>query len=349
MIGFHPEDSVVLLTFGTDRLSEGRAVAGPDAFQARIDLPVTEHEQRAVASMLREVVARHRIQVTALVLYSEDAEVASSFADLLVPDLLEDGVEVIDVLRTDGERYYSVADADDPGVAFDLRSHPLTAAGVWHGRVVHDSRNALRDTLIGTDAAAIQAVADAADGFMDGLVDDGLTAESAPEVFAALGRWLQSTVAEHLSDPDLLSDEEAGRLLVLLALDPLREVAWSALERGNASAYVEFLRALIRRTPPELLPGVASLLGLAAWLAGDGALAWCALDRCLAARPDDHLAHHVAALLESATPPSVWAPLPADGLPIFAGRPQSQPGSGEDSPLGSVHGAGCRGAGVQPG
>lgn len=349
VIGFHPEDSIVLLTFGQERPRKGRAVAGPESFQARTDLPVVEHEQRAVAEMLRDVVARHRVQVAALVLYSEDAEVASSFADLLVPGLLADGVDVIDVLRTDGDRYYCVADAADPGVQFDLSTHPLTAAGVLHGRVVHDSRGALRDSLIGGDTVATQAVADAAEALMDELVEDGLSVHSAPELLTSLGRELQRTISRGLEHPDRLSDADAGRLLVLMSFDPLREVAWSEFTRANASTYVEFLRTLIRRAPADLAPGVGSLLGLAGWLAGDGALAWCALDRSLAARPDDHLAHHIAALLESATPPSVWAPLPASALPIFADVHGGEPGSRQESDLGSAHGAGRRGAGVQPG
>lgn len=348
VIGFHPEDSVVLLTFGADRPRQERA-ASKDSFHARVDLPVVEHEQRAVADLLREVVARHQVGVAAVVLYSDDAEAAGSFADLLVPDLLADGVEVIDVLRADGDRFFCMAESDDPGTPYDVGSHPLTTSGASQGRVVHESRNALRDSLVGGDPTAIQAVEDAANVFVDVLIAEGLDADSAPEVLASQGCWLQRTLARHLERPDRLSVADTGQFLVLVSFEPLREVVWAGFSRANAAAHVEFLKALIRRTPGDLVAGVAGLLGLAAWLAGDGALGWCAVDRCLAAQPDDELAHRVAALMESATPPAVWAPIPANGLPIFASKQRSRPGSDHGSDLGSGDGSRRRGAGVQSG
>jgi hypothetical protein len=52
--------------------------------------------------------------------------------------------------------------------------------------------------------------------------------------------------------------------------------------------------------------GPAAVLGLAAWLAGHGALAWCAVDRCQAVDPDNTLAGLVAEVLARAVPPSAW-------------------------------------------
>jgi hypothetical protein len=54
------------------------------------------------------------------------------------------------------------------------------------------------------------------------------------------------------------------------------------------------------------VPGAASVLALAAWLSGDGALAWCAVDRCREVDPHHSLARLVADLLEHATNPQVW-------------------------------------------
>ena len=55
--------------------------------------------------------------------------------------------------------------------------------------------------------------------------------------------------------------------------------------RGAPATYVEFWSDVVRRTPDELVPGPASVLAFAAWLAGDGALAWCAVDRRRDAEP----------------------------------------------------------------
>lgn len=349
VIGFHPEDSVVLLTFDTRPQGVSRAVNRGEAFQARVDLPVVEHEQRAVARILRDVAAQHQVRRAALVLYSDDAGAVHSFADLLVPDLLDDGVEVIEVLRVDGEHYFRVADPEDTGASFDLRSHPLTAAGVFEGRVVHESRNALRDTLVGTNAEEIQNVADVADAFAATPEAEALQAGTAPVALAAQARWLQATIGHHVDEPTSLSTHDAGRMVVLLGVDDLREVVWCGLKRANAPAHAEFFRVLVRRTPPEYVPALAGLLALAGWLAGDGALAWCAVDRSLSARPDDQLAQQVAMLLETATPPSVWAPMPVSALPVFTGARSESSGSCRQTDLASGNGARRRGTGVQPG
>ena len=62
----------------------------------------------------------------------------------------------------------------------------------------------------------------------------------------------------------------------------------------------------MRRCPDDLLPHAAGVLGFAAWLAGDGALAWCAVDRGREVDPDHSLLSLVADLLQGAVPPSAW-------------------------------------------
>jgi hypothetical protein len=48
------------------------------------------------------------------------------------------------------------------------------------------------------------------------------------------------------------------------------------------------------------------MLALAAWQSGDGALAWCALDRCAEVDADHPLADVVTQVLVGALPPDVW-------------------------------------------
>jgi hypothetical protein len=69
---------------------------------------------------------------------------------------------------------------------------------------------------------------------------------------------------------------------------------------------VAFWTDVVRRTPEPLVPAPASLLAFAAWLAGHGALAWCALDRVFAVDPDYRMAAYLAQALEHALPPEVW-------------------------------------------
>ncbi|MCW2785884.1 MAG: hypothetical protein JWP74_2401 [Marmoricola sp.] len=329
VIGFHPEDSAVLLTFGgpgsspRDPGRSGRTVS--PSFHARVDLPVSEHEHRATATMLREVVVRHRSSLVGLVLYTEDVAAASLFADLLTTGLRIDGVEILDVVRVEGDRFYCLDDPTDPGVPFDLREHPFTAAQVLAGRVVHDSRTALADSLIGTDGDDAALVATAASKVVDDLVDVGRSSDQIGATMVRHSRWLRTQVKRFVAGGPLPTAAEAGRMLVLVSFDSAREVAWSGMSRADAQRHVELWSDLVRRAPVDLRAGVGGLLGLAAWLHGDGALAWCALDRCFESDPDDSLGQHVAFLVESATPPSVWSPTPVASLKVLS-RDQPQHG-----------------------
>ncbi len=314
VIGFHPEDSVVLLTFA------GEHSAGPgqaETFHARIDLPVTEHEQRRVVRLLRDVVARHGAGLVGVLLYTDDVEAAQSFAALVVGGLLRDGVDLLDVVRVEQDRFFALDDPDDPGTPYDLTGHPFTAEQVLDGRVVHESRTALADTLVGGDPEDARLVGEAASTLVDELVDLGQSGAGLAPELARHARWLRGRIHNKLNGRHRLSAADAGRMLVLTSFDAVREVAWSEMTKATAPWHVELWRDLVKRAPEDLRAGAASLLAFAAWLNGDGALAWCALDRCFESNPDDELGHYVAALVGSATPPSAWTPMPASSLRIF--------------------------------
>lgn len=314
VIGFHPEDSAVLLTFG----SRGPARAHPQpSFHARVDLPVVESEQRAVARMLRKVVGRHRAGSVGLVVYSRNTAAARTFAAHLVAGLSADGVEVIDVIRADRERFYPVDDPGDPGTPYDLSGHPYTAAGVLEGRVVYENRQALRDSLVGADEEDAAAVDAAAHRFLDGLTAVGTDGGSLGRTLAEHAAWVRFRLHALLSSGDPVGVDDAARLLVLVSFGAVREVAWASMTRARAARQVELWRGLVRRAPADLRAGASGLLAFAAWLAGDGALAWCAIDRCLETEPEDPLARYVASLVGSAVPPGVWTPRPHGSLRIF--------------------------------
>ena len=94
------------------------------------------------------------------------------------------------------------------------------------------------------------------------------------------------------------------------------------MTRAVAPAHVGFWTDVVRRAPDDLLAAPAALLAFAAWLAGHGALAWCAVDRCQAVQPDYALAARVAGLLVDA----VAAPRVGGASPTWA---EVGPRSGE--------------------
>lgn len=308
VLGFHPQDSVVLLTFGPPA----------SAFHARVDLPLATAEQAEVADVLVDAVLANGVRRAAVLLYTDDVEAARAQAELLVGRLLELGVDVIEVLRVDDGCWHVVPEDGSSGTAYELETHPFTAQRVFEGHVVHRDREDLVDSLVGTDEDDAVEVALAATRFVDLVATSEEAGDAAHGFLRAEARWLQHRIRSQLAERRPLNPRDAGRLLVLTSLALTREVAWAEITRESAEPHVDLWRDLVRRSPRELLPGVSSLLAFAAWQHGDGALAWCAIDRCLEVDPDHALAHGVAEMLTRAVPPSAWKPVPEDRLAVFA-------------------------------
>ena len=70
-----------------------------------------------------------------------------------------------------------------------------------------------------------------------------------------------------------------------------RDAAWAAMTREAARRATSGSGPTPSSGRPTTWSAApAAVLGLAAWLAGHGALAWCAVDRCQAVDPDNSLA-----------------------------------------------------------
>jgi hypothetical protein len=76
---------------------------------------------------------------------------------------------------------------------------------------------------------------------------------------------------------------------------------------------------VVRRSPDPLLAPPAALLAFTAWLSGDGALAWCAVDLCQGAEPGYSMAGLVTQALAGGIPPAAWSGIGPDALTLFAG------------------------------
>jgi hypothetical protein len=320
LLGFHPEDSVVLVTVGSARTP----------FHARVDLPAGPDDVDTVVGDLATVAAEAGVARVALVLYTDDAALASLVLDSFTERLEEQGVGVAVAVRADGTHWFLLADEHAPsrpelGVPYDLSTHPITVEAVVEGRVVHASREALRDSLVGTDPDEIERVGEAVDHALTRLRDALETNGGSPQRGAARellvheGRWVQHRVRRFVADRARLDTHDVARLLVAMISIEVRDVAWSDMQRDYARAHVDRWGDVVRRSPLEALAPAAALLAFAAWLTGDGALAWCAVDRCQEADPGYGLAGLVSQALAGAVPPSAWSPFPTDMLTLFAG------------------------------
>ena len=138
LLGFEPEDCVVMLTFGAEH-----------QFHARLDLPpavATDAEVAEVAALLVEPAVRHHVSGVLLVVYSDHAERARRSARCLVDAFGAAGIAVLGAIRADGQRHWP-ATGPGEGTAYDVSAHPVRAQAVLDGHVTRRSRADLAATL----------------------------------------------------------------------------------------------------------------------------------------------------------------------------------------------------------
>jgi hypothetical protein len=231
------------------------------------------------------------------VVYSGDVHLVGAIAAALVRDFEGAGLDVIDVLRADGQRWYAALDdrfdVPDEGVPYDVSAHPFSAQSVLDGRVTHPSRDALRATL---DTQPEQVA-----GVVAALAELSGRA-SAPDD----ADWVAELVERHVRDGTAVDDRDLARLLRGLLVTSVRDAAWSKLTRRGAPEHVRFWIDAVRRSPDPLVGAPAAVLALTAWLSGQGALAWCAVDRCLEVDELNSLGQLVAEVLSKSVSPDIW-------------------------------------------
>lgn len=324
VLGFWPTESLVVLTFG----------ARP-AFHARIDLPGDPDdpddpgdpgdpgEVGETARSLVEPAVRHGAERVAVLVFSRGAKRAQVSWRALRAELARHRIEVVEALLVGDDRWWRLPFDDEApggsareataaadtvgavGVPLDRRAlaaHPFLAQAVVDGLVLHASRAELAASLR-PDPAGVARVESA----LAALPADRPVRASA---LRTEGTWAHDLVRHHAATaPGTggLVDADVARLLRSLQTTRVRDAVWSALTRDQARGSVELLADVVRRAPGRLVAAPAALLAWAAWQSGHGALAWCAVERCHEADPDEGLAALVAEVLERAVPPTALA------------------------------------------
>lgn len=283
VLGFEPEESVVMLTFG-----------GPAPFHARVDLPprgAGPDDLALLADTLLRPALLHRVEATVLLVFGDDDRAARRAVRAITRALEGAGIGCLEAVRAHAGRWHPLRSrlrgAGAAGVPYDVTAHPFVVDAVLRGRVIHGSRAALAATL-DTDEQARAAV------------------DRCRPATAASPEWAAATARRHALAGTAPTPPEAARLLESVTGQPVRDAVWGDVERSEARHHVELWSGLVRCAPDDLVADAAAVLAFTAWLAGDGALAWCGVDRARAARPDHSLAALVASALEGAVPPSTW-------------------------------------------
>jgi hypothetical protein len=287
VLGFHPADSVVMLTFDA-----------PRTFHARVDLPPADDlddQLPALCEALRAPCLVHGVVRVAFVVYSGDEALVAQVSARLRRYFAAAEIGVIDVLRAHDRLWWPVPRGGEEqgrgGRPYDAVSHPFAAQAVFDGQVTHASRDHLRETLAGNADAQARVVA-----CQQGLGPGGIG--EAGWVVDALRGWVETR-----RDPD---DDEAARLLLAVGRLDARDAALFAVSRETARDHVRVWSGLLRRAPDDQVPIAAVLTAFAAWRSGNGALAWCALDRCFEVEPEHALGRGLADCLTRAVSPSAW-------------------------------------------
>lgn len=262
VLGFFPSESVVMLTFGAER-----------TFHARVDLPRASDrvdEVREVVDSLLAPAVEHGVRQVLFVVYSGRSRPAAVVARALRNGFTGAGIDVVEALRTDGERWYPAlghrTGVPAWGVPYDVSSHPFVVRAVLDGRVTLGSREELRDSIAGDPVRIAGVVAALAE----------LSGEPPADPAASVG----PLVERHLAADTRPDDHEVARLLRGLLDDRGVVAAVRCMGQQISQAHVELWSDVVRRTPAPLVTAPAAVLAFAAWQSGHGALAWCALDRC---------------------------------------------------------------------
>ncbi|WP_193614325.1 DUF4192 domain-containing protein [Nocardioides lijunqiniae] len=293
LLHFHPTDSLVVFPVS------GRAPT------ARVDHPHDGDALLEVAASLGAAYRKHAGARVVLLAYTDNHPHAVD-AITAVTAMLDGFAEVIDSLVVDGEQWFRLG-TGERGTVNSQAVARVEAATVLAGSAQPKrTRQEVAEDLVGPQEAAL-AVREA--GKAQHAARAGRIAVEGQEVAdVAEAAWISQTVAGFTYDEVRLSDADAARLLLgVNAILDLRDTAWMAITRENAQTCIALWRDLVRRAPEEHRTPAAALLAFSAWCAGDGALAWAALD-LIPAWEDYAMAGLVAEAVENAVDPAIWGP-----------------------------------------
>lgn len=285
LLGFHPVESLVLMLIhdGEVRLT------------ARADL---SEEVEALRDVVRVAARRCRAELVFLAAYS-----AVPSADEVLHTLVHDPTlpGVVDAVRVDQGRWWSVLDGESGRLSGSGR---LAAEAVFAGLTAAPTRAAAVSAASGPPADEVPQLL--ADAERQSAAVAGLSAEQRADEAVA-------TVARRLADTSAWSCADRLRLAALVDSDvAVRDAVLLRMTQRDADAAVRLWSEVVGCAPPGYDVAPLCLLGLAAWLSGNGALVVECVERAGAADPRCTLAALLAQIVDAAVPPEAWSPIADD-------------------------------------
>lgn len=276
LLHFHPSESLVLVLVESGRVEVA----------ARVDL-ARVRRRRSLRTALEPLLHRFPESDVLAIAYSGDGRAAWRVLELLRSEV---GERCAVALHADGRRWYD--SPDDVGRPYDPASTAVAAGAAYAGVEVRGSRAELAASLVGTFGRDEREAA---------------MAEVAT-------RWPEGPSREAAGDALLLS-WRAGRsltlhercLLAVLAREPeWAERAILDTTRENAGDRFECWAQVAQASPGPMGRGALTLLALAAWVRGDGAMAQVCLERLADLSHSDDWTRFVDLACAMALHPDLW-------------------------------------------
>jgi hypothetical protein len=279
LLGFHPEDSLVVL------MIEGGRVG----LTARVDLAAVTGDGH-LDDLLSRLFGRFPAAEGWFLAFTEDEDLAwavlAGCADVAGRRSLGRVLQV-------GGSSWRADGPDGPTGEFSGRTSVAAAQATVLGMSARGSRTDLAAGLAGPPDAEL----------------DQLLAEfevRAAELEQLGGRGRRRLLRRLLRTPTWCSVADCVRL-ALLAVRPDGQVAvLRSLARANAEQQVELWTRVLRHSLLDHRPAVLGLLGMAAWQVGDGALQVVCLEELLRLDPSIPLASLLEVLNAEVVPPWHW-------------------------------------------
>ena len=287
LLSFHPRESLVAVL-----IASGRVVV-----TARLDLPPVDGADQ-VAQEIGWLADRQRADEVVVIAYSADADRARAILGRLMGELPD--APLSDAIYVDGTRWWSVACRQGccppEGRPYEVEAHPLAAEAVFAGLGVRADRDELRQLVAGPPPDDHERLLARAAGLAAELAAAG------PEA----GDLVEATVSAALSARERPSTDTLLGLALMCRQVLVRDRAWALMERPTAPEHVQLWSDVVAVTPPELAAAPVCLLGVAAWINGDGALLNICLDRIAEVDPSYTLGHLLGDISDRALPPTYW-------------------------------------------
>lgn len=119
-------------------------------------------------------------------------------------------------------------------------------------------------------------------------------------------RMMGDIVQRQIDAPTDLTDAECLGLAALANDLDVRDVAWAMMTTDTAEAHVRLWRQVVQCAVEPLEQAPLCLLGMAAWISGNGALQVCCIERMAVVDPTYSMAKLLSDINRRALPPYMW-------------------------------------------